>query len=150
MKALWHKGERMSYSHKQVVERDFRLHDTWVHIVLDTKRGNEGKLKTLCAFKPWHYCIDSMAQCHVVRFGYFIFALWKFHFTKVHHPVASLYYQVALHSVVLSLRLFLLLARHIQSKLCLCPCFVRRFIAPESIWRLWSPDGSNAQLVITP
>ena len=58
--------------YKQVIEGDFRLHYTRVHVALDTKRGNESKLKTLCAFKSWHYCVDSMAQCHVVWLGYFI------------------------------------------------------------------------------
>ena len=65
-------------SHKQFVESDFGLHYTWIHVVINTKRGNEGKLKTLCAFKPWHDGVDSMAQCHVVWLGYFIFALRKF------------------------------------------------------------------------
>ena len=40
--------------YKQVIEGDFRLHYTRVHVALDTKRGNESKLKTLCAFKSWH------------------------------------------------------------------------------------------------
>ena len=37
--------------YKQVIEGDLRLHYTRVHVALDTKRGNESKLKTLCAFK---------------------------------------------------------------------------------------------------